>query len=65
MKVEKELEQKGYRIMKIFEGGHSEEAKKYARQLRGSGYRARVIKCGTNVIGLYDYVVWGKEKEVK
>ena len=62
MRLEKELQQKGYKIVKIYEGGHLEEAKQYARQLREKGYCARVVKYSTNVIGLYDYVVWARKK---
>ncbi len=59
MRKEKELKQKGYDLIKIF--NDKDEALAYARAMRENGYYARVIEYSD--LGIYDYGVWVKKKE--
>lgn len=57
-KIEKELIEKGYSLDKTYK--INDDAKEKAKNLRIQGYKARVVKETSSVIGLYEYSVWCK-----
>ncbi len=61
MKAETKLIQKGYKFLDASQD--PEQAKEIAKQYRANGYYARVLKQGTNVIGLYEYAIFIKLKQ--